>query len=309
MDDGPYSGYADKHRAVSTSAPLGGEGIPLLARIKASFDRLRKSERAVADFVLARPNDVLSISIAELAYQVGVSQPTVARFVNALGFSGFKEFKLRLAQSLATGVNSVHRDVSPNDSVSDVSRKVFDRTITALMSGRNHLDGASFSRAVDALAQASRLEFYGIGNSGIVAQDAQHKFFRFGIPSVAYSDPHTQGMAATLLQTGDVVVAISASGSTIDLLRSCELARDSGATVIAITANGSELTQIASITLGADVQEDPDVYAAMSSRIVHLTIIDALSVGVALVGGAKLVERLERTKKTLREKRIRGFGE
>ena len=309
MDDGPYSGYADKHRAVSTSAPLGGEGIPLLARIKASFDRLRKSERAVADFVLARPNDVLSISIAELAYQVGVSQPTVARFVNALGFSGFKEFKLRLAQSLATGVNSVHRDVSPNDSVSDVSRKVFDRTITALMSGRNHLDGASFSRAVDALAQASRLEFYGIGNSGIVAQDAQHKFFRFGIPSVAYSDPHTQGMAATLLQAGDVVVAISASGSTIDLLRSCELARDSGATVIAITANGSELTQIASITLGADVQEDPDVYAAMSSRIVHLTIIDALSVGVALVGGAKLVERLERTKKTLREKRIRGFGE
>ena len=309
MDDGPYSGYADKHRAVSTSAPLGGEGIPLLARIKASFDRLRKSERAVADFVLARPNDVLSISIAELAYQVGVSQPTVARFVNALGFSGFKEFKLRLAQSLATGVNSVHRDVSPNDSVSDVSRKVFDRTITALMSGRNHLDGASFSRAVDALAQASRLEFYGIGNSGIVAQDAPHKFFRFGIPSVAYSDPHTQGMAATLLQTGDVVVAISASGSTIDLLRSCELARDSGATVIAITANGSELTQIASITLGADVQEDPDVYAAMSSRIVHLTIIDALSVGVALVGGAKLVERLERTKKTLREKRIRGFGE
>lgn len=309
MDDGPNSDRADAHRQLSTSAPVGGDGIPLLARIKASFDRLRKSERAVAEFVLDQPHDVLSISIAELAYQVGVSQPTVARFVNALGYSGFKEFKLRLAQSLATGVQFVHRDVSPDDSVGDVPRKVFDRTITALMSGRNHLDGASFTRAVEALAQAHRLEFYGIGNSGIVAQDAQHKFFRFGIPSNAYSDPHTQGMAATLLQPGDVVVAISASGRTVDLLRSCELAREGGAEVIAITASGSDLSRIASITLGADVQEDPDVYVAMSSRIVHLTIIDALSVGVALAGGPELVERLERTKETLREKRIRGFSE
>lgn len=254
-------------------------------------------------------NDVLSISIAELAFRVGVSQPTVARFVGALGFSGFKQFKLRLAQSLATGVHFVHRDVSADDSVADVAPKVFDRTIAALMGARNHLDGSAFARAVELLAQASRLEFYGIGNSGIVAVDAQHKFFRFGIPAVAYNDPHTQGMAATLLQPGDVVVAVSASGRTVDILRSCELAREAGADVIAITASGSELSRIASVTISADLQEDPDIYAPMSSRIVHLTIIDALSVGVALSGGPALLERLERTKKTLRDKRIRGFGE
>lgn len=281
----------------------------LLTRIRASFDLLRKSERAVADFVLAQPNDVLSISIAELANRVGVSQPTVARFVGALGFSGFKEFKLRLAQSLATGVQFVHRDVSASDSMSDVSRKVFDRTISALMGVRNLLDGANFATAVALLSQANRLEFYGIGNSGIVAVDAQHKFFRFGIPAVAYNDAHTQGMAATLLQSGDVVLAVSASGRTVDLLRSCELAREAGAQVIAITANGSALARIANVTLGADVQEDPDVYAPMSTRIVHLTIIDALSVGVALAGGPALLERLERTKRTLRDKRVRGFGE
>lgn len=294
---------------VNTPTASETTGSPLLARIEASFDRLRKSEQAVADFVLGQPNDVLSISIAELAYRVGVSQPTVARFVGALGFSGFKDFKLRLAQSLATGVHLVHRDVSPDDSSSDVSRKVFDRTITALLGTRNQLDDDSFARAVDMLACAQRLEFYGVGNSGIVAHDAQHKFFRFGIPAVAYSDPHTQGMAATLLQPGDVVVAVSASGRTADLLSSCELAREAGADVIAITASGSALSRIASITLGADIQEDPDVYVAMSSRIVHLTIIDALSVGVALAGGPELVERLERTKKILREKRIRGFGD
>ena len=290
-------------------AASGSENSPVLARIEASFDQLRRSERAVAEFVLAQPNDVLSISIAELAFRVGVSQPTVARFVAALGFNGFKDFKLRLAQSLATGVQFVHRDVSAGDAVSEVAPKVFNRTINALMGLRNQLDGARFERAVDMLASARRVEFYGIGNSGIVAVDAQHKFFRFGIPSVAYSDPHTQGMAATLLQEGDVVVAMSASGRTTDLLRACELALDAGATVIAITAGGSELSRIATLTLAADVQEDPDVYAPMSSRIVHLTIIDALSVGVALAGGPELLARLERTKKTLRDKRIRGFGE
>ena len=282
-------------------------GSPLLARIEASFDELRKSERAVAQFVLAHPNEVLNISIAELAYRVGVSQPTVARFVNALGFTGFKEFKLRLAQSLASGVPYVHRDVGPDDSLDEVAPKVFNRTIGALMSVRNQLDATRLERAVELITRAARMEFYGIGNSGIVATDAQHKFFRFGIPAVAYSDPHTQGMAATLLEEGDVVVAISASGRTPEIIRACELAREAGADVIAITASGSPLARTATVLLAADVPEDPDVYAPMTSRIAHLALIDVLSVSVALASGPELIKRLERTKQTLRDKRIRGF--
>jgi RpiR family transcriptional regulator, carbohydrate utilization regulator len=291
----------------TTASHGGGEASPLLARIEASFGELRKSERAVADFVLAQPNEVLSISIAELAYRVGVSQPTVARFVNALGFTGFKDFKLRLAQSLATGVPFVHRDVGPEDSLDEVAPKVFNRTIGALMSVRNQLDATRLGRAVELITHAGRMEFYGIGNSGIVAADAQHKFFRFGIPAVAYSDPHTQGMAATLLEAGDVVVAISASGRTPEVIRACELAREAGAEVIAITASGSPLARIASVVLAADVPEDPDLYAPMTSRIAHLAIIDVLSVSVALASGPELIKRLERTKQTLRDKRIRGF--
>jgi len=297
----------DGAHEAGESRPFEGQRAAMLARIQGGLERLRKSERAVAEFVLAQPNEVLNISIAELAYRVGVSQPTVARFTAAFGFTGFKEFKLKLAQSLATGVEFVHRDVSAEDSINDVAPKVFDRTITALIGARNHLDSARFARAVELIAGANRLEFYGIGNSGIVADDAQHKFFRFGIPAVAYNDPHVQGMAATLLQEGDVVIALSASGRTVDLLSSCQLALDAGAAVIAITASGSELARLATLTLEVDVEEDPDIYAPMSSRIVHLTIIDALSVAVALSGGAALLEKLERTKKTLIEKRIRGF--
>lgn len=277
---------------------------PLLARIAASLAELRKSERAVAEWVLAQPSEVLHLSIAELALRVGVSQPTVARFAAALGFSGYKEFKLRLAQSLASGVPFVHQDVGPDDALELVAPKVFDRTIGALINVRNHLDTAQLGRAVQTLAKARRIECYGVGNSGIVALDAQHKLFRFGVPAVSYTDTHTMAMAATVLRRSDAVVAISASGRTTDMLASVEIALESGAEVIAITAGGSPLARLASVALYADVPEDPDIYAPMISRLAHLAIIDVLCVGLALSLGPALVKRLERTKQTLRDKRI-----
>ena len=277
---------------------------PLLIRIAARLPELRKSERAVAELVLAEPAAVLYMAISEIAERVGVSQPTVARFANAMGFSGYREFKLRLAQSLASGVPYVHQDVSPKDRLNAVAPKIFDRTISALLSVRNHLNPAQLEKAVQLLASARRIDCYGVGNSGIVALDAQHKLFRYGMPVASYVDGHTMGMAATLLRRGDVVIAISASGRTTDMLGSVEIARDAGAQVIAITSSGSPLAELAAITLPADVQEDPDVYSPMLSRIAHLTIIDVLSVGVALALGPTLLKRLERAKQTLLEKRI-----
>lgn len=287
---------ATKKNAVQQSS--------LLERITATLAELRKSERAVAELVLARPSEILNLSIAGLAQSAGVSQPTVARFAAALGFSGYKEFKLRLAQSLATGVPFVHQDVAPGDTLDVVIPKVFDRTIGALINVRNHLDQLQLQRAVQILAKARRIECYGIGNSGIVALDAQHKLFRFGMPAMSYTDTHTMAMAATVLKRGDVVVAISASGRTTDIMGSVEIALESGAAVIAITAGDSPLARIATIALYADVPEDPEIYAPMISRLAHLAILDVLCVGVALALGPALVKRLERSKQSLRDKRI-----
>jgi RpiR family carbohydrate utilization transcriptional regulator len=277
----------------------------LLTRIAALLPELRKSERAVAELVLARPGEVLQMAIAEMAARAGVSQPTVARFAGALGFSGYREFKLRLAQSLAAGLPYVHQDVGPKDRLDAVAPKVFDRTIGALINVRNQLEPAPLAKAVRLLARARRIDCYGVGNSGIVALDAQHKLFRYGMPVAAYTDGHTMGMAATLLGRGSVALAISASGRTTDMLGSVEIAREAQADVIAITASGSPLARLATVALNADVPEDPDIYAPMLSRLAHLAIIDVLSVGVALSLGAPLVKRLERAKQTLLAKRIR----
>ncbi len=287
------------------SAPASGfRPATLLDRIEARLDDLRPSERAVARFVLRHPNLVINLALPEIAARAGVSQPTVARFCAAQGFSGYRDFKLRLAQSLANGVPFVHRDVNLRDSMAEVGAKVFDRAIAALMSVRNHLDPAGMENATRLLAAARRIEFYGSGNSGIVAMDAQHKFFRLGAPAVAYSDPHVHAMSASLLEKGDAVVAISGSGSTIDLLRSVEIANEAGADVIAIAPSNSPLARAATVALCADVPEDLDVYAPMTSRLVHLAIVDVLSVGVAVLRGPALGIRLKRAKEVVSERRL-----
>jgi len=275
----------------------------MLERIAARIDELRPSEQAVAKFVLRHPNLVINLSFPEIAAKSGVSQPTVARFCVAAGFSGYRDFKLRLAQSLAHGVPYVHHDVGMHDSMADIGAKVFDRGIAALVSVRNHLDPAALERATRLLADARRIEFYGQGNSGIVALDAQHKFFRLGVPAVAYSDPHIHAMAASLLGKQDVLVAISGTGRSRELIQSVEIARNAGAAVIAITASGSPLAKLATVALYADVVEDLDVYAPMTSRMVHLVLLDVLSVGVAVARGPELAKRLKRAKDAIADRR------
>lgn len=276
----------------------------LLDRIESQLDELRPSEQLVARFVLRHPNLVITLPFPEIAARVGVSQPTVARFCIAAGFKGYRDFKLRLAQSLANGVPFIHQDVSAHDSMADVGAKVFDRGIAALLTVRNHLDPGALQQATRLLASAARIEIYGLGNSGIVATDAQHKFFRLGVPVVAYSDPHVHAMSASLLGKRDVVVAISGTGRTRELIRSVEIARNAGASVIAITASASPLAKLATVALLADVPEDLDVYAPMTTRMVHLVIIDVLSVGMAMEKGPELAERLRRSKAAIAERRI-----
>ncbi len=275
----------------------------LLTRIAVSVPDLSRSEAQVAQFVLAHPNSVVKLSIAALAATAGVSEPTVARFCKSIGFSGLKELKIQLARSLAGGIPYVHKDVSQTDEPAEVAEKIFNRSIATLIAVRDRLDASYLAQAAELIARARRLEFYGQGNSGIVALDAEHKFFRLGIATTARTDPHIHAMSAALLTTDCVVVAVSASGRTLDLIRSVQIARESGAKVVGITSGGTPLARLCDVTIATDVFEDPDVYSPMTSRLAHLAIVDALAVAVAVAKGPDLIRQLERAKTTVREKR------
>ncbi|MGL6048279.1 MAG: SIS domain-containing protein, partial [Vogesella sp.] len=212
---------------------------------------------------------------------------------------------LKLAGTLVGGVPYVHSSVRPEDPVSEITAKVFDNTVTALLKCRNDVNPQAVDAAVNLLSHARRIEFYGLGNSGIIAADAQHKFFRFGIPTVAYADSHIQIMAATLLTPDDVLVAISSSGRSRELMDAVNAALESGAKVIAITVPGTPLAERATVTLEVDSPEDNETYSPMLSRILHLVLIDILTVGVALKRGPGLATQLEKAKRSLRQKRLR----
>lgn len=276
----------------------------MLARIMAVRDQLRPSERKLADCVLAQPGEVISLSMAEMAERAGVSEPTIARFCTALGCSGFREFKIKLAQDIAAGMPFLHQEVNAGDATTGVAGKVFDRTIATLMQARNNLSSDAVDRAADLLAKARRIEFYGSGNSGTVAEDIQRRFFRLGTPTVAYTDPHVYFVSALSLGPGDVVVAVSSSGRTRDMLDSVQNARSAGADVVALTRSGSPLAQLATVSLPSDVAEEFDIYSPMTSRISHLVLGDILSIAVALRKGDALQERLERHKLALGRRSI-----
>ncbi|PLZ03335.1 transcriptional regulator [Burkholderia sp. WAC0059] len=280
----------------------------LLSQVQAMREQLRPSERKLADYVVEAPREVLDLSMTEVARRADVSQPTIARFCHALGFSGFREFKIRLAQAVAGDLPAVYRDVRPDEPVAGVAAKVLERTIGALLQVRNNLSTDAVAAAIDLLARASRIEFYGAGGSGIAAQDIQHKFFRLGMPSVAYSDPHTFLMSAALLGPGDVVVAISNTGRTLDIVDAARAALAGGARVIAITHGTSPLAQLATVGLHANVDEETDVFSPMTSRTSHLAIGDILAVGVALHRGPELAEKLAGAKDLLSHRRIEPQG-
>jgi RpiR family carbohydrate utilization transcriptional regulator len=268
--------------------------------LQESYEHLRKSEKKVADYVMQKRSAVVQMRIVDLAAAAEVSEPTVVRFCRALGFDGFQDFKLTLAQSVATNNSYQQFRLDSRDSVEEFKEKIFDSTVGNLVRVKHDLDADNLERAIQALAQTRRVDCYGFGASAPICSDAQHKFFRLNLSATAYSDPHLQTMAAVTLQEGDVVIAISQTGRTRDLLHTTQLALDAGATVIALCPSHTPLAELAPIPLFIDLDGDKELGTLMSSRITQMVVIDVLVVGVTMKLGAETMAHLKTIKRSLR---------
>jgi glucokinase len=254
----------------------------LMERVRHMRGGFTPAEQRVAALVLDQPRLVLNEPIAEIARLAEVSQPTVIRFCRSLGFSGLADFKLKFASSLTGAIPVRHSQVRGSDSTHDLSAKVIDNTVSAILKFRDQLDVRSVDRAIELVGRARRVEFYAMGNSRVVALDGQHKFFRFRIPTTVYGDAHLFTLAAELLQPGDVVIAISNSGTAPELLAAVDAARAAGADVIAIGSGHSPLARKATVCLAVDHAEDSSTFLSMISRILQLLLIDIMSVGISV---------------------------
>jgi glucokinase len=254
----------------------------LMERVRQLRSTLTPAEQRVASLVLEQPRLVLNEPIADIARMAEVSQPTVIRFCRSLGFSGLAEFKLKFASSLTGAIPVRHSQVRSSDSTHDLSAKVIDNTVSAILKFRDQLDVRAVDRAIELVSRARRVEFYAMGDASVVALDGQHKFFRFRIPTTVYGDGHLLKMAAELLQPGDVVIAVSNSGTAPELLAAIDAARGAGADIIAIGNGTSPMARKAGVVLSVEHAEDSSTFLSMISRILQLLLIDIVSVGISV---------------------------
>jgi RpiR family carbohydrate utilization transcriptional regulator len=253
----------------------------LLRQIKNTLPELRKSERLVADFVLKDPKSVVTMKTAEASLAIGISEPTLIRFCKALGFSGYQEFKINLSQQLAADDYFVMYEIEEDDSIHELCEKVFDTTISEILNVRSQIDQDILESAIEALANAQRVEVYAFGGSAPVAMDAQHKFFRLKISSSFISDPHIQLMSANSLSKNDVVLAISQSGTTSALIDSVKIVRKSGVKVVGIMPENTPLANICDYPISINIGDNNRITKPHTSRIAYTAVIDVMTMGIA----------------------------
>jgi RpiR family carbohydrate utilization transcriptional regulator len=271
----------------------------MLSQIARAVPDLSRAEKRVASWVLDHPKQATSATLAHIANECGTSEPPVLRFCRRMGMKGFRELGVRVAESLSVPGSYVHRDVNPDDSISDAAIKVMDASIQSLAEMRAQLSSMPIGAAATAMAAARQIAFAGLGASGHVARDACHKFFRLGIPCSSLLDTPMILQFAAIAEPDDVLVLLSHTGRWQEFAQAADIARERGTTVIAITNPESDLARSASILFPCRVIEDTNVFTPMSSRLGQLALLDALLVALALTHGSAATERLRLSKDAL----------
>ncbi|MHA7136060.1 MurR/RpiR family transcriptional regulator [Rossellomorea arthrocnemi] len=254
-----------------------------LPRIRSHYSQFSEKEKMIADFIISNPEKIIHSTISGVAEELNVADATVFRFCKRLGFKGYQAMKISLASDLVTPIEDIHETINEGDPEGVIAQKVFRSNIRTLEDSLSMLNEEMFTKAIQGMISAGRIEFYGTGGSGFVAMDAHHKFLRTGMTTTAYNDPHMQLISASQLTDRDVIVFISHSGSNKDLLEVLDVAKKNRVTTIAITHLAkSPLSNGVDIPLFTVSQETEYRSEALASRISQLSIVDALYVNTMM---------------------------
>ena len=277
----------------------------ILPILRSVYDDLTKSEKKIAQYISVHAPDIMGQTVAELARNTDSSEITISRFCKKFGFSGLQGLKIALAAELSAAGEDGFQDIHRGDTEGEIAGKIFRNITDGLQDTLKILDFNLIKRAVQMLAGARLVAIYGFGNSATVCRDLSTRFLRFGIAVQAFDDAHLQVTSAALLSPADVVVAVSHSGATKDILSSVAIAKKNGAKVIAITSYAqSELARSADIALVGMGREVRYRSEAAASRLVHMAIGDILYTCLALSMPEQYGENLQKMRKVIAERRL-----
>ena len=276
-----------------------------LLRAQLLYDEMGRSEKRIADWLLARPDDVLPLTITELAKACQSSEATVVRFSRRLGFAGFQDFKISLAQESTAGAAKVSAKIEQEDSCYEIFQKICNDAYLSLERTKKAIPPRRLDDASEALANANKIVLIGLGASAAVAQDMANKLLRAGCNAIAYSDTHMQAIAVSYMSPGDVLVGISHSGASKDIVESMRAARLGGVTTICITGTDkSPILKQADIRILTDTEETRHSTLSLSSHISRLMLIDALCYRVVSGNAGRRERYISDNLGELRSKRI-----
>lgn len=255
------------------------------ARVNAALPTLSPALAEVVRAVADEGQLVARLSITDFAKRVGTSEATVVRAARALGFTGYAQLRLAIAASEGARPSRrlpITEDIDPSDPLEAVLAKLVVAEQGAIEQTGQQLDVTVAAAAIDALVAARRVQVYGVAASGLIAADIAQKLARIDIAASAYADVHLATTGAALVKPGDVVLAVSYSGETIDVLKPLELAKRNGAVTIGITCHApSSLSKLVDFPLVAAKRDTELRPGALASRIAQLLIVDLIFVGVA----------------------------
>lgn len=278
---------------------------PRLLKLMSGSDiKLSKSDQKLVQIIRSDPQAAIHQSIASLAKKAEVSEPTVNRFCHKLGCAGYPDFKLRLAQEISSSGQLFVENMNRSDNSDTVMNKILSSIQTSVQSIAQSTNPLAIERSAKLIEKCKSVYFFGMGASGPVALDAQNKFFRFGMPVVAHTDFINQRMMSSMLGNGDVAIFISYTGRTKAMVENAAIASKTQASIIGITREGSPLASYCDHVLNAVTAEDTDLFTPMTSRIIHLAIVDILATTVALKLGDKVEANIKSVKSNLSETRF-----
>ncbi len=274
-----------------------------LLLISSIYKSLTKAEKKVADAVQNNPEIAVYLTVTDLSEKAGVGETSVIRFCRKLGYRGYHDFKLAMAQDIVNLPNYIEGHIEESDDAGVIAQKISANNVNMLQNTLDLIHAEELKKVAQTILKAKRLYIYGVGSSGITALDAHYRFMRLGIEVEAQRDSHIIAMSSSLVKKEDVVLGISTSGSTRDLVDSVKNAKKNGATVICLTSHArSPITNHADHILLVPSKEMPTQGGALSTKIAQIHMLDILSSLVYLMTKKTADAAIKKTAESVADK-------
>lgn len=284
-----------------------GDNMPMTVRIRGLLSEMQPAMRKVGEYAVKHPSQVSTMTISALAERTNVSETTVVRFCREIGVEGYAQLRLALATELGSRNQTDARfegewDITSTDTLASAVEKIAYADSRSVADTARAVPVDVLEKIARKILASRRIDVMGVGASGIVAQDLQQKLHRIGLVSAVATDSHQALVSAALLDSDCVAIAISHSGSTIEVVDALVVAREEGATTVAITNSPrSAVAEAADFVLPTAVLEATFRAAATGSRLAQLTVVDCLFVAVAQQSFARSINALEKTRGVIEE--------